>query len=138
MDIVFWLYVLLPVGLAISMNAVIFLNKWTRNNANNPVRALLPPGWVIGAVWTVLFALMGYCAWLLRAHSFAHYAVLGFILWSLIYPLITAAGPAFIIDKVSLIFAFTVACAISWTNSRNALAVFLPLLLWVSYIGVVE
>jgi tryptophan-rich sensory protein len=55
------------VGLPLALNGVIFGLGWDR--ASGP-QVGIPPGWIVGALWVVLFAGMGTARWLLlRAAS---------------------------------------------------------------------
>lgn len=58
-----WQFMAGAVGLAVLVNGLLFafdLRGGGAGQRNRAEFALLPPAWVIGAVWTVLLAAMGY------------------------------------------------------------------------------
>jgi translocator protein len=70
------------------LNGMIFGLGWNTNSAPNPY---LPPGWVVGTIWMVLFAAMGIARWLVVGNAEHRHAkrvaILGLL--CLIYPLYT-------------------------------------------------
>lgn len=57
------------VGLAVLVNGLLFALDWRGSAQGQRSRSefpFLPPAWVIGAVWTVLLAIMGYVHSLVR------------------------------------------------------------------------
>jgi tryptophan-rich sensory protein len=78
------IFVLLPVAL----NGVIFGLGWDKPRGPEPG---LPPGWVVGALWVLLFAAMGVARWLLlRVDRVRAELVSGLGFLCLLYPLYTA------------------------------------------------
>lgn len=66
-SVALWLNVLAPVLAAGVVNGVIYRQGWSSDSngsrASMTSRAyseLLPPGWAIALIWTLLFALLGY------------------------------------------------------------------------------
>lgn len=58
-----WQFVVGAVGCAVLVNGLIYVFDLRTGGAGQRNRAdfpLLPPGWVIGLIWTVLLAIMGY------------------------------------------------------------------------------
>jgi tryptophan-rich sensory protein len=77
-------FVLLPVAL----NGVIFGLGWNRPSGPEPG---IPPGWVVGSLWVVLFAAMGVARWLLlRVGRGGAEGVSLLAFLCLLYPLYTA------------------------------------------------
>jgi tryptophan-rich sensory protein len=80
------------VGLPLVLNGVIFGLGWDR--ASGP-QVGIPPGWIVGALWVVLFAGMGTARWLLLRAARRHedqqraewVSLLAFL--CLLYPLYT-------------------------------------------------
>ncbi len=80
--------VALSVGAALVVNAVIFGLQFL-GAAGDP---LGPPGWLVGLVWTVLFALFGAARWKLQAPAngtAARFWLVGFAILCLSYPFYT-------------------------------------------------
>lgn len=76
------------VGVAVITNVIVFANGW--NTGPNEARpSLAPPGYVIGIIWTVLFACMGAARFLVRSTRLAHWIV-GLIAFCLAYPFYTS------------------------------------------------
>ena len=61
-----YFYILIPILLAITMNIIISNLKWNNNNQNYD---LLPSGKVIGTVWIILLALLGYSYYYIHCNS---------------------------------------------------------------------
>lgn len=77
-----------PVVTAAAMNGLIFAKGWSKI-ARERLREnkFLPPGPVIGMIWTGQFALMGYVHYLLRrASNPASWLIVGLFGWCLAYP----------------------------------------------------
>jgi tryptophan-rich sensory protein len=125
------LYIVSP----LAMNGLIFGMGWGTHHSPNP---LLPPGWVVGAIWMLLFACMGVARWLLIESLSPWYArwVDGLALLCLLYPLYTkglsSIGLGLVGAIVSAAFAAVVAITIA-KASRPACALILAVLAWVLY-----
>lgn len=57
-----WLNMAAAVGLALACNALVFGFGWNQTDVR-PTPAYAPPGYVVGIVWTLLFAAMGAARW---------------------------------------------------------------------------
>lgn len=124
------LYILTP----LAMNGVIFGLGW----ANPRPHPLLPPGWVVGLIWMLLFTGMGVARWLVIESLSPWYArwVDVLALMCLAYPLYTEGlrsiglglAGAIITAAATAIVAIAVAKA-----SRIACALILAVLAWLLY-----
>jgi tryptophan-rich sensory protein len=106
----------------------------------------LPPGWVVGGIWMVLFAAMGVARWLLLRRGVergaglaaAGVALLGFL--CLLYPLYTIGlsndRAGLVGNVITLLVALAVA-VLSWRLSRAAGACIVAACLWLTYAGAV-
>jgi len=122
------------VGAIASANADTFYAALTRPS-------WAPPAWLFGPVWSVLYTLMGFSAWLVwRARGFAgsrSALVLFFAqlaanaLWSWLFFIWHQGGLAF--AEVLLLWFLILATVVSfWRSSRLAAALLLPYLAWVT------
>lgn len=104
--------------------------------------AWTPPGYIFGAVWTVLYALMGVAAWLLWRHSgfsIAKYAFALFCvqlvlngLWSWIFFGKHKIGIALV--EILLLWSAILATVISfWHQYIVAGVLLVPYLAWVAF-----
>lgn len=132
------LNVLIPIVAAMAVNAVIFTLGW--NNRAKEQNKLLPPGIVIGVVWIVIFGFLGFARYLVRGNAVASWATVAIMAWSLAYPFATAGlrlDNAVLFNTISLIVSFTTALLVYGANKRATLY-FVPLLIWVSYVNIVD
>ena len=133
-------HVLLPVLCAIAMNAIMYTFKL---NKNKPRELLfLPPGYVIGAIWTLIFALLGYVHYLLytlhNKPNFGSVSIVLFLLFSLFYPVINALDPkyGYFLNLISLILSFIVSLIVM-RYSIHIFKFLIPLLVWVSFVNMI-
>ena len=134
-------HMLIPVLCAMAMNGFYY-----RNNTETPTSDIellyLPPGYIIGIIWTILFALLGYVHFLLyRLNNKSNYAsvsVVFFILFSLAYPVVQSIDEyyAYLFNVIALIVSFVVGLLVLST-SKTIFLYMIPLLGWVSYVNVV-
>jgi tryptophan-rich sensory protein len=109
--------ILLPVLLALVMNAVIYAKGW----GNAPTRSrLLPPGWVIGMIWLIF----------------------GLLAFSLAYPVYTRGLEQSYVAKVAntltLIFVFLVIWMIMWRGQKPTVWYMGVWMLWAIYVNIVD
>ena len=149
----------IPVFLAIIMNGIIYTfginkevdkeknsennkNKNEENKSDDNKLKFLPPGYVIGIIWVLIFALLGYSNYLTynvtNSINFGNVAIGILILYSLAYPLITGLKPenSDLYNIIALILSFSCALIIS-LFSKYILLYLIPLLVWVSYVNIV-
>jgi tryptophan-rich sensory protein len=97
-----------PVLSALVMNAIIAIRGWGRSATQKC--ALLPPGFVIGAVWTVIFGFLGYTWYLVWNDALAHLSIVVLIMFCLIYPVVTRIADSdrfdHILNLTSMVLAF--------------------------------
>lgn len=117
-------HVLIPVLCAVAMNGVIIYEKKT--------------GYIIGIVWTILFALLGYAHYLLynlkNKMNFGTISIIFFVIFALAYPLMDAKyGHVF--NLISLFLSFVVSLIVMM-YSKSAFLCMIPLLVWILFINV--
>jgi len=135
-----WTHILTPVLATFFMNAYT-LRLYKMQPPPPRVKPWLPPGAVIGAVWTLLFGILGYLHYLLyKRYGFGKgtTAVVFFLLFALAYPIVTSLYPDQVgmWNVVSLIVAFLLALVVT-SLSPPLLYWVVPLLVWLSYVNVV-
>ena len=146
-----FVHVLVPVLLAVAINALIFAQ---RLNAHPPLMterpssysALLPPGWAIGVIWVFVLACLGAahhqaCTRGSGALGPAAVAIVLTIAYCLAYPFLTSLLQARqsrskVLDTAALLAASATAIAVASEDAR-ALLLVAPLLLWAGYVNVV-
>lgn len=133
------IHIVTPILLALAMNAVIYAKGWNSSGSDVERSRLLPPGYVIAIVWTLLLACLGYVHYKLYPNP-AHWIIVFTILYCISYPILTSGlrrqrAPMF--NMIALFLAvFT-----TWiTASVNVTAAYytLPLLAWTAYVNAVD
>lgn len=128
-------YVAVPIVLALVANGLVYGHPaalWVR-----PKNPRLPPGWVIGAVWVVLFGMLGHVAYLVRTHRGLH-ALVGIILaYCLAYPFATNVAPSLAgsLNAGALLLAVVLVCALAAQRRTRAVVWSVPLLAWCAYVN---
>lgn len=132
-----YFHVLVPVLAAFLMNTFIYLIPGFYRSV--PIKGL-PPGYVIGIIWMIIFALLGYAHYLLymkkRALTSGCIALELLLVFSILYPVFTGLNPksGLIYNLLSLVLAFVTGIVVV-QESRTALAYLVPYLLWVFYVN---
>jgi translocator protein len=104
-----------------------------------------PPGAVIGAIWTVLFTLMGVSLWLLwragPARPDVRLALVAFAVqwvlnvgWNVAFFRLHSLGGG-LVEITVLVLAIAATIALAWRVSAPAGALLLPYIAWVSFAG---
>ncbi len=135
-----WLNMAAAVGLALVCNALVFGFGWNQT-ASRATPAYAPPGYLVGIVWTLLFAAMGAARW----HVLTRMTPLRFrharlIVWLILFcAAYTFYGlapesriPGFIGNLVTIPFGAWVAWMVRGSSPQAALLVGL-VPLWVIY-----
>ncbi len=106
---------------------------------------LIPPGFVIGLVWIFIFGMLGYCFYKLTDKndgtvSFAGIAILVYGVFALLYPFFTYASReknANVINYIAVVGALVLGIIVI-EEDVGSFYFLLPLLLWVSYVGLTD
>ena len=137
-------HMFVPVAAAVLMNGLIFSQKWKIAKYENP-NPYIPPGGIVGAIWLILFAILGYVHYKLymlnhKKLSVACITLILFFLYSLAYPLITSfstnPNAFFLLNLGALLFAITVAAQVYKEDSK-LFPYTIPLLAWTTYVNIV-
>jgi tryptophan-rich sensory protein len=134
-------HIFIPVISAIIMNGIIYtfgINKYTSKDKINPY---IPPGYIIGIIWTVIFGLLGYAHYLLyklkNEISLASLSIVFLIIFCILYPFITGLKPknGLLLNLITLILAFIVSIIVI-LESKYIFIYLIPLLIWASYVNI--
>jgi hypothetical protein len=124
---------------AIAMNGAIAITGWT-TAPRVPPNPYIPPGWFVGSVWVVLFALLGWVYGQLK-NTGARVGVLAFTAFCLAYPVATSAlsarGVRFL-NLLTLVGAFSLTLGILATGGSRLWMYCIPLLVWASYVNATD
>jgi tryptophan-rich sensory protein len=131
-------HILLPVIAALVVNGVVYAKKWNNNNEKESKNKLLPPGWAVGLIWTVLFALLGYLHYTTSKRygymSIESVAILLLVIFCLAYPFLTKLQEknGRLLNVVTLVLVSVVMWLVpkAWA--------LLPLLIWASYVNIAD
>lgn len=137
------LFIALPVLAALLVNAAIFGLHW--NGDALGTSWLDPPGWLIGAIWTVLLCCMGVALWRGTRSAAARSArlpqlVLCLIVLCLAYPFYTSGFQSgrigLIGNAVTFVYAAWIA-ARAWPVERKTALPLIPVLCWLAYASLI-
>ena len=127
------------VGATVVLNGIIFGLGFPRDVDTATRLSWSPPGWVIGAIWVVLFAFYAVAHWLLlqRGDDGRRAAVWirAIAVWDLAYPFLTNGFDQRIsawLNVVTLLFTVLVLLRV-WQASRAAFGWLLPSLAWICF-----
>ena len=138
-------HIAFPIICAIIMNVIIYSFKWnvrtSEGKINNP---LIPPGYIVGSVWIIIFGLLGYVHYLLYKQnngvSFVSISVVCFFIFCLLYPVLTSGlskQNANMLNLLTLILSFSLAIVLVKTLP-STFKYIIPLLLWASYVNITD
>jgi tryptophan-rich sensory protein len=124
--------------LAIIINIAIYRNNWL--NTKIQKSKYIPPGYIVGSIWILLFGLLGYILYRLHDYtSVASISIYVFILFSVLYPFITKLSPGSLSDicnKIAFILASLV-CYLVYSENPGLTIYLLPLFFWLIYVNMV-
>ena len=135
-------HIAVPVLGAVAMNASIFSQKLRISKTRNPY---IPPGGIVGLIWMILFALLGYVHYRLYMQngqklSTGCIILIVFWLYSLAYPILTSfsGNPSvyFALNLGAFFFALAILMQVQQENSDLVPWTF-PLLLWTGYVNLI-
>lgn len=130
------LSMVIPVVTVIVANGVMLAVGGVENNADYEAVPWNPPGWLIGAIWCVIYPLWGAARWKTATdadpRSNRSWWPVALILWGLCYPIVVAfvdtLGSA-IANGFSLALALA-ALVMVWPVSRAAALLIAPSIVW--------
>jgi tryptophan-rich sensory protein len=136
------LYILLPIILSFLINLFTFRKERTNDLQSRDIQ-YLPPGPIIGIVWTILLGLLGYTYSLLENNNknmnLQKISIILLTLFCLLYPILTANSTIRFsknYNYLTLIFVLTVFYTI-FKNSKKIAYYLIPLLFWIIYVNII-
>jgi tryptophan-rich sensory protein len=103
----------------------------------------LPPGYVIGAIWPIIFGFLGYAHFILYSNKkwTASASIIILLLFCICYPLITSGLSNLkignLLNSITLIMSFVVAIIVL-DASKTTFKYMYPLLIWASYVNLAD
>lgn len=134
-------HIFIPVLAALIMNGIIYIFKLNKDNKELE-NYFIPKGYIIGIIWTLIFALLGYVHYLLytidNKINIGSVSVIILMFFYLLYPLIIAFKKKYfkLVNLISLILGYIVSLVILG-YSKYIFIYMIPLLLWISYVNIV-
>lgn len=136
-----YIYIIIPVLLAIITNATIYLLGWNSKGNENE---LLPPGWMIGMIWIVIFGFLGkFLQIAIKSNDSVTIMLLSvLILICLAYPFYTNGlkrnVQSVTYDFIILIYILVMTAIIFYKNRDKNIVYMIPIIIWVSYVNIVD
>lgn len=139
-------HIFFPIILALVMNFIIYIfgiNKQYDKIKNNQYFKLLPPGYMIGIIWTIILGLLGYAHFLLyklkNGYNIQCLAIVLIILFCLSYPVITSLNFKYglLLNLITLMLAFILGIIVI-LESKYIFLYIIPLIIWASYVNIVD
>jgi translocator protein len=135
-----WANLALMLAGVIVTNGIIFGLAWDSVGADRPQPWFAPPGFVVGIVWTLLFAAMAVARWSYVRdtldYGWRSWIIVALAALCLSYPFYTAglSNPLIgLIGNIGTALAVLVAMGILWPHSRNAALLISPIVAWLTF-----
>lgn len=139
-----WAQILLFIAVALVANAFIyFMRYYSWNNPYYVKSPLLPPGFIIGIIWVVLFGFFGYSHYLVFKETgtwtVANIAIILVAVFCLFYLTIVYYRPEYtkFLNCASLILAFTLSILV-FNESEAAFWWLIPFVAWSAYVNLAD
>ena len=136
------LYILLPIILSFLINLFTFRKEKTNDLQSRDIQ-YLPPGPIIGIIWTILLGLLGYTYSLLENNNknmnIQKISIILLTLFCLLYPILTVNSTIRFsknYNYLTLIFVLTVFYVI-FKKSKKIAYYLIPLLCWILYVNII-
>jgi tryptophan-rich sensory protein len=133
--------IFIPIIIAIIMNASIYLLGWNKDDDMKYKKSILPPGYVIGIIWIIIFGLLGYSHYLLyninNRISLGSISIIFVILFCLSYPIITKLKfkNGLLLNLITLILSFILGLIVI-IESKYVFLYIIPLIVWSCYVNI--
>lgn len=133
---VYLIHIFVPILLAIIINFI--MNRQKLYIKDYEPNKYLPPGYIIGIVWTIILGFLGYAHYL-KHNSLTSVYIIVIIIYCLSYPFLTykrSEEEAQVFNLIAVILAITLFIMLFIDNIYDSLYV-LPFLLWCVYVFIV-
>lgn len=134
--------VILPMAIAGGLNGYLLSQGGIRTQQYQPATRsrLLPPGWVVGTIWIILFGILGYIFYLYRMDPVVAISIVILFVSCLLYPFYTrkfySEKASKIGNTTTLILAFLVTIILAARAKQHQhILLMAPLLTWASYVN---
>jgi tryptophan-rich sensory protein len=140
------IHILIPIILALAMNLIIYafgINKQDDKRVKNEYFKLFPPGYIIGIIWTIILGLLGYAHYLIyklnNKYNFSCLAIVFVIIFCLSYSIITSLKfkNGLLYNLITLIVSFILGIIVI-LESKYIFLYIIPLIVWASYVNIVD
>jgi len=135
----FGLSVFIPLAAVVAGNALIFTFGWTIGAPEYERLSFSPPGWLVGAIWVVIYPMWGAARWYARQTGLSGRRrsrwVVALIVWGLLYPIIaglTGVAGSAIANVVSFALVLVAASQVRGVSKR-AFWLMAPSALWIAF-----
>ena len=135
MNIVLYLYILIPVIFLMSINFYMKYNNILLEDGDSSDIPRESREYIILGIWAILIGFLGYSYYLMR-NNISSVAIIIIIIYTLTYPFITLGKNRNQIEFLNIIYiliTYIIFLLVLSENSNAALYI-LPLLLWIVYI----
>jgi len=139
-----WIQILIFVIAALVVNIFIYAFGYYKNHNPFYYRSpMLPPGFIIGIIWLVLFGFFGYAHYLVykktETFTVANIAIIVVAAFCLFYILIVYYRPEYtkFLNCLSLILAFTLGILV-FNESEDAFWWLIPFIAWSAYVNLTD
>jgi tryptophan-rich sensory protein len=126
------------IALSVAINALVFGLGWN-DSADSGAPGWAPPGWVVGAIWVVLFGLMG-AARQLADRGGPRTWIDALVVACAAYPLYTGGLEGEAVGLVGNLVTLVLALGVAWSLVRrgepHVAGLLVPLLAWLSFAAV--
>jgi len=134
-----WVYIMVPVALSLLVNLIVYLQGWAQQDSKASTNTYLPPGYVVGTIWVIIFALLGYLIFLVKDNMVSLIIIVIFLVYSLAYPFMTPRIFP-LLNLWALILAFVMLAVLLVNHvyeQKNIIILLTPLILWASYVNTI-
>ena len=138
------LNLVIAVGICLAINALVFGLGWDVSDTPTHEVTFAPPGWLVGAVWVFLFALIGISRGVLnkfgeKSKSAKKWLIV-LLLFCFAYPIYTLGLSSEIMGLIGNLGVIALTIFIisqTWKLSKLASFLIMPIILWVSFATVI-
>ena len=137
-----YVHIGVPIMLALIINAFIYSSGWNEYKNATPKNPLIPPGYIIGSIWVLIFGFLGYAHYLLYAKNntmtWGTVAIELAVAFCLAYPFLTNGLKqnkiAAYLNYATLLISGMLGFAVL-NESKSAVVYTVPFIIWSAYVN---